>query len=1077
MPNMISSFLGTIVPSFRILTGMFLTRHYLDIRMLCSTVCHVNPRALKGSSCLCFIIILSCSCFMNSIPLAKSWKPNFRPTGGTCKISSVMQAVMRGEMLGMIPYPEPYQSMYQQRRLGALGIEWRPSSVRFAVGADLSLDQGYQMFPVLDLDLLIDPLPEFIDAMDWEPEHEVQSDDTDSEYNVTEEYSSGGEQGSLSTNSSGNPECSSEDSGVEGTHKDALRRSKRKKQKTEGEIMTSSGRRIKRKNLDDGDGDALRKNWRRKSRQGHKASRKKSSSLKTLRPQRAAARNALTLFSRITGGVPTDGEEEEEGSENSSESEATLQDSNIDSEESDKSLQNKRHEHSKGKEVLVDESEGVVRPHEDSEHRISAGNRGRLVLKFPVRDLNKSVPAENTKVESKRTPNLVGSSSKSPREANEVNKDWSQDPDYLADDANYSGTERSQKGEHINVDNHLDLFEGYDQKIKWGGFRARTSKRLKMGDPLPLTEYGKFYSSAETPFHGGLTDEMVSTNQRQVEHGTTEVFDGAVNGKEHSSLENHSELKENPTPSTKLRIRSKIMSEDERSKVKSASSMEDGKNGGSDARSENPDVKQNLNLEVPDNDGTIGPDQKALAISVAQIDGTSRNSCDKMYSNVYRRSKSSRARSNPQDDSGGVNVNTSNVSNHNLDLPEVSIDGIHHTRSMGLRATIRDANDVGHTIKLREDHDGSNGSSAAVQNASINACNEPPCEEWRSGSRINVGLRSTRNRRSSYHIRDSSPPYQRKSHQDVKNSSWLMLSTHEEGSRYIPQLGDEVAYLRQGHQEFISRRRAKVGHWETLKSNIRAVEFCRVQNLEYAPSGGGEICCRMTLQVANSSSSVTGKTFTLTLPELNDFPDFLVERKRYDAAMQRNWTPRDKCQIWWKNPGEENGSWWKGRIVSVKPKSPEFPDSPWERYDVRYSGNPPETFLHSPWELHDVEKYCDDKTQWEPPHIDNEIRDKMLSFLDKLNESGEKDQDRYGIQKLKQVSQKPKFLNRFDVPLSLEVIHARLENNYYRSVEAMKHDISVMLSNAEAYFFDKKAELSTKMKRLSDWFDRTLSSL
>ena len=145
---------------------------------------------------------------------------------------------MLGEMLGMIPYPEPYQSMYQQRRLGALGIEWRPSSVRFAVGADLSLDQGYQMFPVLDLDLLIDPLPEFIDAMDWEPENEVQSDDTDSEYNVTEEYSSGGEQGSLSTNSSGDPDCSSEDSGVEGTHKDALRRSKRKKKKTEVHILS-----------------------------------------------------------------------------------------------------------------------------------------------------------------------------------------------------------------------------------------------------------------------------------------------------------------------------------------------------------------------------------------------------------------------------------------------------------------------------------------------------------------------------------------------------------------------------------------------------------------------------------------------------------------------------------------------------------------------------------------------------------------------------------------------------------------------------------------------------------------------
>lgn len=145
----------------------------------------------------------------------------------------LFHAVLHWEMLAMIPYPDPYQSMYQKRRLGALGIEWRPSSVRFAVGPDFNLDQGFQMLPIADLDLLIDPLPEFVDAMDWEPEIEVLSDDTDSEYNVTEECSSGREKGSLSFNSSGDPECSSEDSEVEGTHIDVLRRSKRKKQKVE----------------------------------------------------------------------------------------------------------------------------------------------------------------------------------------------------------------------------------------------------------------------------------------------------------------------------------------------------------------------------------------------------------------------------------------------------------------------------------------------------------------------------------------------------------------------------------------------------------------------------------------------------------------------------------------------------------------------------------------------------------------------------------------------------------------------------------------------------------------------------
>lgn len=133
----------------------------------------------------------------------------------------------------MIPYPEPYQIAYQKRRLGALGSEWRPSSLRLAVGPDFSLDPDFQMLPLADLDMLLtEPLPEFVDAMDWEPENEMQSDDADSEYNITEDYSTGGEQGSLSSNPSVDPECSEEDSD-EDAQLDGLRRSRRKKQKAD----------------------------------------------------------------------------------------------------------------------------------------------------------------------------------------------------------------------------------------------------------------------------------------------------------------------------------------------------------------------------------------------------------------------------------------------------------------------------------------------------------------------------------------------------------------------------------------------------------------------------------------------------------------------------------------------------------------------------------------------------------------------------------------------------------------------------------------------------------------------------
>lgn len=134
----------------------------------------------------------------------------------------------------MIPYPEPYQSSYQRRRLGALGLEWRPSSFRFAVGTDINLvDQEYQVPPIADLDLFMDPLPEFLDAMEWEPEIEIQSDANDSEYNVTEEYQSGGEQGSLSSNASASLECSAGDSEGQSSRDDISRRSKKKKLKAE----------------------------------------------------------------------------------------------------------------------------------------------------------------------------------------------------------------------------------------------------------------------------------------------------------------------------------------------------------------------------------------------------------------------------------------------------------------------------------------------------------------------------------------------------------------------------------------------------------------------------------------------------------------------------------------------------------------------------------------------------------------------------------------------------------------------------------------------------------------------------
>ncbi|KAL5782167.1 hypothetical protein ACOSP7_007196 [Xanthoceras sorbifolium] len=1014
---------------------------------------------------------------------------------------------------GMIPYTEPYQTMYQQRRLGALGIEWHPSSLKLAVGPDFNLDQDYQLQPLADLDVIIDPLPEFIDVMDWEPEIEVQSDDNDSEYNVTEEYSTGEEQGSLGSNSSGDQECSAEDSENESSHRDDRRRSKRKKQKAEVEVMTSSGRRVKRRNLDESDGNLVRNNRTKKSNSQKVSKRRKSSKSKSFRPQRAAARNARSLFSKITG-TSTDGEDEDGSDSELSESESALQDSNIESEESSRSLLNEQTRHSKGKEISLDESEDVVK-FEIPESHVNAGTRTRLVLRLPVRDSNKLESQEHM---CDKLDDLAGTSSEGLQEATEGNgKRISTFDQGCSGDANRSLMERSGRGQFDKFEDHLNLSKAYTGEIRWGGFRTRTTKRLR----LTMSSDAYTASSGHLDDHRGKQnevngyvqpeengievsprleikncgdnmDEAALKNMKSFGGDTSEILSAEASGKEYPGLhgfkdydesskqvnltdegttahpidcqngtEHPPELKDSRAPiSTKLRIRSnRISGNAESPNRKMISSEENETNGRCDTLHDcSLDLKQK-SVEVLESNGMNRANSDQGADGSQQLDahidsattlhdtGGSDSHSKKMFNVVYRRSKTNRDRTNSEGD-GVMGESVSNASHNNL--LEGTTSGAHRTRSKRLEVATHDANNMSNNLRL----------------------GELPCEEWGSSSRMTVGLRSTRNRRNNYHSYDSSTIDRRKTYQSSRKGSWLMLSTHEEGSRYIPQLGDEIVYLRQGHQEYINHSRSReVGPWTTVNGNIRAVEFCKVENLEYAvTSGSGDSCCKMTLKFIDPDSSVFHKTFKLTLPEVTGFPDFLVERTRFDAAVQRNWTCRDKCKVWWKNEGEEDGSWWDGRILSVKSKSYEFPDSPWERYTVQYKTEPTETHLHSPWELFDAD------TRWEQPHIDDNSRSKLLSTLAKLEQSANKVQDQYGVQKLKQVSHKSNFTNRFPVPISIDVIQCRLENNYYRSLEAVKHDVSIMLSNADSYF-SKNSDISTKIRRLSDWLMRTLSSL
>ncbi|KAG7533562.1 WD40 repeat [Arabidopsis thaliana x Arabidopsis arenosa] len=974
---------------------------------------------------------------------------------------------------GMIPYEEPYQTTFQKRRLGALGKEWRPSSLKLAVGPDITLDQDYQMPPLADLDLA-EPLPEFIDVMEWEPEVDILSDENDSEYNVPEEYSSGKEQECLNSSTSGESGSSSGESAEDDNHQNSLRRSKRKKEKKEAGIMTSSGRRVKKRNFDELEGAPSNKKRTRKSRSGRKESKRKSSKSKSSRPRRAAARNALSWFSKITG-TSKDAEEEEVSElSDSSESESSTQDSGTGDSELEVALLNGHGKQSKGKNILVCDSDDGAQQCDIRETHPT--ERRRLVLRFPVRNSDKLTLLEN----------LPGSSSDVPTPTL---------GNGCAEDSRIPG----------NLEIHTNQFEGLDvSKVKWGMVKARTTKRIR-GEAISSHELmgsdpeGKENNLKEDANHhgNGVTapsclelktdiDGMAVDTDTVISNGLPNggkrypeldgspsrlADDRASNGSQDVTGHRHNLIDSLPPISTTLRIRSKRVS-----RALDTSLRQEGKplsidqeTGCSDALNDGfEDAKCDLALDCQ-KDGVVGTEislrndcvlefnpQISDALSIANDVPVSHSHPKRMFDFVYRR-KSRKHKTNLDRDA----AITKEISPGSCSQDQGSGSKSHEGASNGFHGTQLNGLEK------------SEGSLTHIQDKiSDSRGNQNSQEELRSASGATLRLRSTRNRKSTYPFSETKPIETKKPQQLIENVSWLTLSIHEEGSRYIPQMGDEVAYLRQGHQEYLNFSSLReVAPWTSIKGgNIKAVEICKVESLEYATlPGSGDSCCKMILKVIDPNSEVFNKAFKLTLPEVVTFPDFLVERSRYEAAIQRNWTCRDKCKVWWRDEGEEDGSWWEGRILAVKPKSPDFPDSPWERYTVKYKSDPAETHLHSPWELFDAD------TKWEPPHIDDEKRNRFLSALTKLETSDKRTQDSYGLRKLNQTVGNSSYTNRFPVPLSLDVIRSRLENNYYRSVEALRHDVAVMLSNAET-FFGRNKSVAAKISNLSNWFDRTLPS-
>ncbi|KAG9139760.1 hypothetical protein Leryth_021434 [Lithospermum erythrorhizon] len=243
--------------------------------------------------------------------------------------------------------------------------------------------------------------------------------------------------------------------------------------------MTSSGRRVKRKNLDECDGSSLRTNH------GRKSTRKRSKkSSKCSRPQRVAARNALNFFSRINGTSKDGGDDSSVGE--SSEIESSMQGSDIISEESDFSENTNRM--LTRKEIICVEE---VCCHADTSHEIpedpwtDAISR-RLVLKLSKHSQNSILKFHDHHLPCPRGNQEIHSTHSDPQDSSaKVNSGI----DELAVHSGYDNNGVDELAVHSCYDNNgVGEYQSLEENFKPAPTKLKINSNVQSGVESPVIE-------------------------------------------------------------------------------------------------------------------------------------------------------------------------------------------------------------------------------------------------------------------------------------------------------------------------------------------------------------------------------------------------------------------------------------------------------------------------------------------------------------------------------------------------------------------------------------------------------------
>ncbi|XP_042316498.1 PH-interacting protein isoform X4 [Sceloporus undulatus] len=168
---------------------------------------------------------------------------------------------------------------------------------------------------------------------------------------------------------------------------------------------------------------------------------------------------------------------------------------------------------------------------------------------------------------------------------------------------------------------------------------------------------------------------------------------------------------------------------------------------------------------------------------------------------------------------------------------------------------------------------------------------------------------------------------------------------------FVPQMGDEVYYFRQGHEAYVSMAKKnkiysinpKKQPWH--KMELREQELMKIVGIKYEV-GLPTLCCLKLAFLDPDTGKLTGGSFTMKYHDMPDVIDFLVLRQQFDDAKHRRWNIGDRFR------SVIDDAWWFGTIESQEPLQSDYPDSLFQCYNVCWDNG--DTEKMSPWDMEPI---------------------------------------------------------------------------------------------------------------------------